>query len=913
MALNIILFSNVKHKCIWRIIILAFKIAVVMPAFNTDEFISKALDSVINQSLDFEKYIQIIIVNDASSDKTGEIAERYQNKYPKNITVINNETNKGPAYARNIGLSHVNAEYVNFLDSDDYISKHAFKKAYVFLKNHPEIDIVSIPIFYFGVKKGPHKLNYKFDKTQIIDLNENPNYFQLSGPSSFFRFEKLKNYQFNERLRVSEDPLLINQMLLDNPKIGYLHGVKYHYRQRTLQNSLIATSTNYKSYFTTRIDDYFIRLLNYSIEKYGHAPKFIQHVLMYDLQWICEIRFVHMMLSLAEIDELYDKIFYILNHVDTDVIYSQLSIPIELKHHLALLKENGTAYRLNKDNFQRDFNLNTIYIDHFEFINKGHVYISGILTNFIKDDNIYVKVNGKEIEATKLDYPQRVNYSLNFDFAYNHNFEAILPITKDMEISFRNELGDLIIDYNHTSRISRTSKYKMGKDYLAIDCTDHIKITDKSFQKGLELEYDVFKQIITEKKQGWRTGVILRVMYFLSYPFFKNRHIWVFMDLPSMAEDNGYYLFKKAVKSQKLKGIKKFFVFSKSKQLTDSLSELDNIYMASSRIAKSKKLLAFEEANEKFKELSKIGSVLPYRSLKHRFYLLFAEYIIASHPDNDIIYPFWGNYPHLAGLAKSKTVFLQHGVTKDDISHWLNRYDKRIFLIATVSEKEKEAFLDSKYGYNEDFIKVLGFPRFDFLEILEDKREIVFMPSWRRQYDQLKKHEFMQTDYFKSINEFLNDGEMLDYLHSKNYKLVFKPHRNTVKFLDAFDIPSDVEIGVEKSYNEIFNHASLMITDYSSVAFDFAYLKKPLIYYHPDNDYHFDIDKSYFKYDSMGFGPVTKTSDELKQQIIRLIENKCRMDEEYEKRVDEFFTYIDKNNSERVIDTILECNKNFYY
>ena len=892
---------------------MVFKIAVVMPAFNTAEFISKALDSVIYQSLDFKKNIQIIVVNDASTDNTAEIVEKYRSKYPKNIILINNETNHGPAYARNVGLSHVNAEFVNFLDSDDYISKHAFRKAYIFLKNHPEIDIASIPIFYFGVKKGPHKLNYKFNKTQIIDLNENPSYFQLSGPSSFFRFEKLKDFKFNERLRVSEDPLLINQMLLENPKIGYLHGVKYHYRQRTLQNSLIATSTNYKSYFTTRIDEYFIRLLNYSLEKYGQVPKFIQHILMYDLQWICEIRFIHMLLNHSEIDELYDKIFYILKHVDRDVIYSQLSIPIELKHHLALLKEHGTAYRFNKDNFQHDFKLNTIYIDHFEFINKDYVYISGILTNFIKEDNIYVKVNGKPTNTTKVDYPQRINYSLNFDFAYNHNFEIVLPITKDMEISFEDDLGNLIIDYNHTSRLSRTSKYKLGKDYIAIDCTNLIKITDKSIQKGLKIECGVLNQILAEREQGWRTGFILRALYFLAYPFFKNRHMWVFMDLPTVAEDNGYYLFKKAVKSQKLKGIKKYFVFSKSKNLVANLSEMDNKYMASSRVVKSKKLLAFEEANDKFKELSKIGNILPYRSLKHRFYLLFADYIICSHPDNDIIYPFWGNYPHLAGLARSKTVFLQHGVTKDDISHWLNRYDKRIFLIVTVSEKEKEAFLDPKYGYNEDFIKVLGFPRFDFLDVLEDRREIVFMPSWRRQYDQLKKHEFMQTDYFRSINEFLNDEQMLDYLHSKNYKLIFKPHRNVFKFLNAFDIPDEVEVGIDKTYNEIFNHASLMITDYSSVAFDFAYLKKPLIYYHPDNDYHFDIDKSYFKYDSMGFGPVTKTSDELKQHIMRLVENKCVMDEEYEKRVEEFFTYIDKNNSERVIDAILEFNEYFYY
>ncbi len=884
-----------------------------MPAYNTGKYISKALDSIINQSLDF-KNIQIIIVNDASSDNTREVAEKYQRRYPNNITVINNDVNMGPSYSRNIGLAHVNAEFVNFIDSDDYISKHAFKKAYIFLKKHPEIDIASIPIYYFGVKKGPHKLNFKFKKTQIVDLNEHPDHIQLSGPSSFFRYSKLKEYKFNERLRVSEDPLLINQMLIENPKIGFLHGVKYHYRQNLLQNSLIATSTHHKSYFTSRVDNYFIGLLNYSLDKKGFVPKFIQHVLMYDLQWICQVSYIDQLLNREEIEELYDKIFYILKHVDKDVIFSQISITDELKYHLLLLKEYGTAYMLNKDGFQRDFNLNTIYIDHFEFINKYQVYISGILTNFIKGTEIYAVVNdGEAIKTTKVDYPQRTNISLNFDYAYNHCFEIVLPIKENMKISFKADSENLLIDYNHTSRLSRTSKYRLSKDYLSINHDTHIEITEKSLEKGIKLEWEVMNKILKERKQGWRTGIILRLMYFMGYYHFKNKHIWVFMDLPNSYGDNGFFLFKKAIKSEKLKNISKYFVFSKSKHLNCTPSEMENIYAASSRVEKSKKLLGFENPSDEYYKLRKIGNILPNRSIKHRFYLLFADYIFVSHPDNDIIYPFWGNYPHLAGLARSKTVFLQHGVTKDDISQWLNKYDKRIFMIVTVSDKEKESFLGSNYGYSEESVKVLGFPRFDFLEKLEDSREVVFMPSWRRQYDLLKEEEFIQTDYFKSINELLNDDELREFLKSKGYKLVFKPHRNIIKFLNAFDIPDSVKLGQEISYTDVFNHSSLLITDYSSVAFDFAYLKKPLIYYHPNDDYHFDVGKSYFKYDSMGFGPVTKTLDELKQHIMRLIENKCMMDEEYEGRVDEFFTYIDKNNSERIIDAVLEIDKYFYY
>lgn len=893
---------------VWGMLNLAFKIAVVMPAYNVGKFISKALDSIINQSMDFQKNIQIIIINDNSQDNTREIAETYQEKYPNNILLINNDTNHGASYSRNLGLKYVEAEYVNFLDSDDYITKGAFKKAYEFLNTHREVDIVSIPIYFFGVKKGPHTLNYKYEKTGVFNLHQNPSYIQLSGPSSFFRFSKLKLFQFNTSLRVSEDPLLINQMLIENPKIGFIHDEKYFYRRSDDLNSLIATSTHHKSYFTTRIDEYFLGLINYSLKKLQKVPGFIQHVLMYDLQWIFEIKYIHLLLNQDEINRLYGKLIYILSFIDDEIILSQLSLPIELKYHIFQLKHNKNDYIKNKDDFQCDFDLNTVYIDNFEFLNKNELYISGILTDFIKKTEISVCVNGQNYKTTPLNFPQRRNYSLNFDYAYNHNFEVILPIKGESTITFKADEKDLIIDYNHPSRLTRTSKYKLTKDYLAIDGINHIKITDKTILKGVKLEIKVLNHILKERKQGWRTGVILRILYFLYYYMFKNKTIWIFIDLPTSSGDNGFFLFNWACQNHDLKNIEKYYVFSKSTTSASNIPEMEYQYMASSRFDKIKRLLGFEKASEEYLKLQKIGKILPYKSLKHRMYLLFADVIIASHPDNVIIYPFWGNYPHLAGLAKSKTVFLQHGVTKDNISHWLNKYDKRINLITTVSEAERKSFLDEDYGYSEEIIKVLGFSRFDYLEKLEDKHEIVFMPTWRRQYDTFEDEQFIKTSYFKKINAILSDDKFIEYIESKGYKFIFKPHRNILKFLHNFTISSKIIIGDKIAYNDIFNHSSLVISDYSSVVFDFAYLKKPVLYYHPDKDYHFDVDKAYFKYDSMGFGEVCKSKDDLQSKIIELIENNCEMSDKYKSRVDDFFKYNDKNNCRRITDAILDLN-----
>ena len=81
----------------------------------------------------------------------------------------------------------------------------------------------------------------------------------------------------------------------------------------------------------------------------------------------------------------------------------------------------------------------------------------------------------------------------------------------------------------------------------------------------------------------------------------------------------------------------------------------------------------------------------------------------------------------------------------------------------------------------------------------------------------------------------------------KGYRVVFKPHPELVKnigeteerYIELFDIPDNIYVSYDESYQELLNNSSLMVTDYSSVYFDFAYLKKPVIYYHPVDDYHY--------------------------------------------------------------------------
>lgn len=630
---------------------------------------------------------------------------------------------------------------------------------------------------------------------------------------------------------------------------------------------------------------------------------FIQYVLMYDLQRIFKIRKIDNILDKDEIKTLYDKLFEILSYVDEQVILGQVSIPVALQAHIILMKRHGWDYLNDTINVNVNFKLNSIFIDNFYFLNESEVKIDGILTNFIKDDEIIAQIDGVDVPTNIIYYPQRDNYSLNFNYGFNHCFNVVLPIKIGSKISFKTQNSKLDICYNQTSRLNDISKFLVSSNHIAIVNGDEILIADKKVHFALKLEIKTLTQMIKNHVQGWVTGVFLRVLYILSYPIYGKKRIWIFMDLPTVAGDNGLELFK-YVNSIKNNNVKSYFVLEKS--LEDEYN-----YLNSSKLYKLKRLLGLNKGNEQFSEIQGIGKVLPYQSLKHRLYMLFSEFIITSHPDNNIIYPFWGNYSHISGLLKSKTVFLQHGVTKDNVSDWLNGFNNPLAMLVCVSDNEKESFNNSNYGYSQDIIKTLGFPRFDSLRN-EDKRQIVIMPSWRRQLNQLSACDFVKTKFYKEFNDLLTDEELCNFACERGYKLIFKPHRNLHKFLDTFIKRPDVSFDTNlKNYSETFRKSSLIITDYSSIAFDFAYLKKPIIYYQFDDNYHFDVKNSYFKYEVDGFGPVTHTKEELKQHIFKIIERNCEMEDIYKSRVDDFFKYCDKNNSKRVYDEIY--NLDTYY
>ena len=880
--------------------------SVVMASYNCSQYLDETINSLIGQSFSFGSNIQLIIVDDGSTDNTKEICLKYQSQYPDNIIYLYQE-NQGQGTARNLGLKYANGKYINFLDADDKFSGNTFYKVYEFFEKHyEEIDFVSTRMFFFDKYEGQHPLNYKFEEDRIIDLTKMWDYPQLSASSAFFKRELFEKYRFPESLVNSEDTLMLNKMLLENPKYGTVTEAIYWYRRRSDESSTIDSSSTKREFYINRLNNYFKALINASIEKYGEVCKFIQYLITYDIQWIFSVANISEILTNDEIKEVYLHIQDILSYLDDEVITSLRNDKLNIRYHMLATKYSVVNVDLNGlvtyENIHSRYNgefagtysgktlvdrldKHKIWLDIIE-IKQDTLFISGFLMSFFKDSDITIEIakNDKIFTAKRVYYKNTSKIFLGCSLESQYNFDAEIPLDKhenstvEILVNFKDSETQketkwrLPVDFSNYARLSQLSNYSISNNHFMKFKDNKFFISKYNYLKMIKSEIPILLRVFKRKESYYTSVLMFRLIYLVLYPFYKNRRIWMFMDRRESADDNAEHLYNYAI-TQKDK-IDKYFTVN--------------------------------EDSSDFKRLSNLKNLLPFYSFKQRINYLFAEKIISSHPDENILNPFYNkNDTSYAGLINSDKIFLQHGVTKDNVSSWLHKYDKNLSLITTVSDAERNSFLDEGYNYSPEIIQTLGFARFDNLNKKENlSKQIVIMPSWRENLYEMTPNYIKESEYFKHINSLINNDQLIEICKKYGFKIIFKPHPLVYEFIELFDTNDYVTVDNDSTYQDLFKNSDLLITDYSSVAFDFSYMKKPVIYYQYAKDYNFE--EGYFKYETMGFGEVIEKENELISLIEEYLKNYCEMKKLYKKRVDTFYKYNDKNNCKRIYDYILK-------
>ncbi|HEY9060629.1 MAG TPA: glycosyltransferase family 2 protein [Pseudobacteroides sp.] len=201
-------------------------VSVIIPAYNAEKTISKCLLSVVN-----DDYCQeIIVINDGSTDDTQGIVNKLANEYA-NIRLINCE-NGGVSKARNLGLREACAEYVMFLDSDDYISENAASEAVTFM-SYNKLDLCCIDIVEDNIVRDKDNRHKRIQNNLIVCDNEVGKYIYSANPRSVwakvYRRKVIIDNElcFDEKMSYAEDLVFVLQYLAFTTRLGFCAEARY--------------------------------------------------------------------------------------------------------------------------------------------------------------------------------------------------------------------------------------------------------------------------------------------------------------------------------------------------------------------------------------------------------------------------------------------------------------------------------------------------------------------------------------------------------------------------------------------------------------------------------------------------------------------------------------------------------------
>ena len=611
-------------------------------------------------------------------------------------------------------------------------------------------------------------------------------------------------------------------------------------------------------------------------------------------------------LSGDELDALSDRMLSFVQKMDYTVLLTDALNRVLLLYACQQdPAKNLKLFRTGKEYLFYDGNQKLMNLSRYNFklhfirIHKNRLYLEGISCSPLKDgpSDVCIRVNDR-VYSMKMKPHNTDIYWLDQKVCDSSIFYGTLkldPEEKEYDISFFVRYDDLTVEKNQIQfgkfapiegSLKGSYYYREGWLLEFDGETSHLKlrVSGPAEQKKKEKEFEAL--LLKRPEPAARKAALARKTYFAQKK--SKREIWLISDRTNRGDDNGEAFFR--------------YVMSQKDRLKDK-----DIYFV------------IEKGSAGYEELKKIGKVVSPMTWKHKFLHLSSSYVISSQGNDPVVNPFHRKHIYYKDLTcDMRFVFLQHGITKDNQSAWLNKYNRNIYGLITTTQEEYDSMLEYDYYYTKDRIWLTGMPRYDLL-YHDEKKYITIMPTWRKSLMsgtdvetgiwQLKDG-FEESSYLQFYNALLNNEELIAEAQKLGYTICFMPHPNIAPYVSYFTKHPAVEFfDAGKSYRQVFAEADLMLTDYSSVAFDFAYLRKPIVYSQFDYEEFFSGSHSYtegyFDYERDGFGEITHDLQSTVDLLIDYMRNGCELKPVYRERIDATFAFSDDNCSEQVLKKIL--------
>ncbi|WP_291277768.1 CDP-glycerol glycerophosphotransferase family protein [Galactobacter sp.] len=357
----------------------------------------------------------------------------------------------------------------------------------------------------------------------------------------------------------------------------------------------------------------------------------------------------------------------------------------------------------------------------------------------------------------------------------------------------------------------------------------------------------------------------------VSYGKRSQRPVWLIGEQPLKAQDSGAVLFR---------------------YLRNAHPEIDAYYV-------------LDAASPDRAEIQDLDHIVDYRSAEHIRLAATAEALVGTHHP-DYLLP--TRSEKFQRVVRATKVFLQHGVIG---MKWLNTlYGRKVPSFSTdlfmVSSEREKQLVVRDLGYDPDMVKPTGLPRFDQLfdgTVQADPHKLLIMPTWRPWLQ--TDDGFQASQYFEAWRDLLSSDRLRALAEEQDLDIMFLLHPNMSTYKRHFeDLGATVAIQGEVNIQQMLREAGTLITDYSSVAWDFSFLHKPVVFYQFDSKRMFRGSRPHADLAKELPGPIVRDLDGVLDALDAIAAADFTMDEHYIHRADRFIADRDTLHSERVFQAI---------
>lgn len=842
------------------------RFSVVTAVYNVARYLEDFIASIEAQTFPHDRF-EVVAVDDGSTDESHAILEAWAARSAVRVTVLTKE-NGGQSTARNLGLEHARGEWITFTDPDDLVNPGYLTEVDTFLAANPTTSMIGTKRLMLNDATGEvtdtHPLRAHFrGGPRLRDLARCPDFFQGSAPASFFLRTELERtgLRFADDVRPNfEDGHFCSHYLLgfERPAVGFVSTAEYSYRKRSDSTSTLQNSLGNPDRYTLVLRNGYLDVLRRGAGEAGTAPVWLQNFIIYELSWYLrsEVRLSGAVTGAkgAVGDEYHELMGQIVGYLSDDVIasYWVTSMPGNWRQILM------HSYRGEGD-WHQEYGVLTKLDRPQELVRLVYTFTGEPpVEEFFSDGEDHVPEHTK---IRDLEFHGRVLLH-----------ERVVWLPADRPISMRLDGRHVPLEFGHPDRIRYTVR------------PSGVRANLNSTGKA--------DRIFSPKVSTERAARLVRRLSRTSRVRREFKNAWVLMDRIHDADDSGELLFTHL--REKRPEINAWFVIEQGTRDWDRLRQGPH----------RKRVIA-------------------HGSQRWKLLMLNAQHLISSHADQPVIAP-----PAIVDLVKPqwRFTFLQHGVIKDDLSNWLSPKPIDLFVTSTAQEQESIAGDHTSYTFTSKEAKLTGLPRFDRLrefglQYPAERRDLVLLaPTWRnwllpplesgsqerRVYD-----EFFDSDFVRRWQEVLTSPELRGICEAHGLKVGFLPHPNLQAAVPHLDLPDHVVplTFTGNNVQELFARAAVLVTDYSSMAFNAAYLDRPVVYFQFDADRVLGGEhvgrKGYFEYERDGFGPVTPTPEAAVTAVGTILEEGRAPAPLYQERIDTAFPHRDGRCCERITDEVL--------